>query len=63
MKCPKCSIGTAWVVGGREKNGGVRRRRVCKKCGYRFTTTEIQIDQAKQLMENAARIIRDIKKM
>lgn len=63
MKCPRCTIGTAWVMGSREKDGAVRRRRVCKKCGYRFTTTEIQVERAKQLMENAAKIINDIKTM
>ena len=63
MKCPRCTIGTAWVMGSSEKTGAVRRRRVCKKCGYRFTTTEIQVERAKQLMENAAKIISDIKTM
>lgn len=63
MKCPRCTTGTAWVMGSREKDGAIRRRRVCKKCGYRFTTTEIQVERAKQLMENAAKIISDIKTM
>lgn len=63
MKCPQCKTGTAWVMGSREKDGAVRRRRVCKKCGYRFTTTEIQVERAKQLMETAAKIISDIRTM
>lgn len=63
MKCPRCSVGTAWVIDSREKDKVVRRRRACKKCGYRFTTTEIQVERAKQLMVNAAKIISDVKKM
>ena len=63
MKCPRCTNGAAWVMGSREKEGAVRRRRVCKQCGERFTTTEIQVERAKQLMETAAKIISDIKTM
>lgn len=63
MKCPHCETGTAWVMGSREKNGAVRRRRVCKTCGYRFTTTEIPVERAKQIMTAAADIFNNIKTM
>lgn len=62
MKCPRCTTGTAWVMGSREKDGAVRRRRVCKKCGYRFTTTEISVDDLKNIALMAAGIVNDIKK-
>ena len=62
MKCPRCSVGTAWVMGSREKDGAVRRRRVCKKCGYRFTTSEISVDDLKNIALMAAGIVNDIKK-
>lgn len=62
MKCPRCTTGTAWVMGSREKDGAVRRRRVCKKCGYRFTTSEISVDDLKNIALLAAGIVNDIKK-
>lgn len=62
MKCPKCP-GTGWVMGSREKDGSVRRRRVCRKCGYRWTTSEIPIDSLKDLIDQAATIAKTISKM
>ena len=62
MKCPQCKTGTAWVCGSREKDGAVRRRRICKKCGCRFTTSEIRVDELKRIALMAADIVKEIKK-
>lgn len=42
MKCPRCACQDDKVIDSRSiKDGaGVRRRRECTKCGYRFTTCE-----------------------
>ena len=42
MKCPYCSSLDTKVVDSRltDSNDSVRRRRVCEKCGKRFTTYE-----------------------
>ena len=42
MRCPRCACQDDKVIDSRAiKDGaGVRRRRECLKCGYRFTTCE-----------------------
>ncbi len=42
MLCPKCHFDDTRVLDSRETDGhrAVRRRRVCEKCKYRFTTFE-----------------------
>ena len=42
MRCPKCSELDDKVIDSRSVRSGdvIRRRRVCLKCGYRFTTYE-----------------------
>lgn len=42
MKCPFCSFENTRVIDSRpaEENNSIRRRRVCDKCGKRFTTYE-----------------------
>ena len=42
MRCPKCGGADVRVVDSRESRAGdeVRRRRVCGRCGCRFTTRE-----------------------
>jgi len=42
MLCPKCKKGDTSVVDSRETEDGkaIRRRRVCEKCKFRFTTYE-----------------------
>ena len=42
MKCPKCKKEDISVVDSRdaEESKSIRRRRVCNKCKYRFTTFE-----------------------
>lgn len=42
MRCPKCSFEEDKVLDSRSARNGdvIRRRRVCGRCGYRFTTHE-----------------------
>ena len=42
MRCPKCAQANDKVVDSRSIRNGevIRRRRVCAKCGHRFTTYE-----------------------
>ena len=44
MKCPMCDNQNTKVIDSRasEKNN-TRRRRLCEKCGFRFTTYEIYV--------------------
>ncbi|MCI7657705.1 transcriptional regulator NrdR [Anaerotignum sp.] len=42
MKCPFCNFADTKVIDSRaqDENSVIRRRRVCEKCGKRFTTYE-----------------------
>lgn len=40
MNCPVCGYHDSRVTDSREINDGIRRRRECLECGYRFTTYE-----------------------
>jgi transcriptional repressor NrdR len=40
MRCPYCAKDQSKVVDTREAEDGIRRRRECVHCGYRFTTYE-----------------------
>ncbi len=40
MKCPNCGSEESRVTDSRNANGGLRRRRECLQCGFRFTTYE-----------------------
>jgi len=41
MRCPSCHQGETDVIDSREaEDGDIRRRRECKRCGFRFTTYE-----------------------
>lgn len=43
-ECPKC-LGITTVLQTRENtNGETRRRRLCIKCKFRFTTIEVLLD-------------------
>ena len=46
MKCVNCKSPDVIVIDTRDvdKNNAVRRRRVCKSCGVRFSTYEISDD-------------------
>ncbi len=43
MKCPFCGAPDSRVINSRPSGAGesIRRRRVCEKCGRRFTTFEV----------------------
>ena len=40
MNCPYCAYHNSKVIGSRDVNDGIRRRRQCLSCGSRFTTYE-----------------------
>jgi hypothetical protein len=40
IPCPLCGSGLSSVLDSRPSHSGVRRRRQCQKCSYRFTTYE-----------------------
>jgi transcriptional repressor NrdR len=47
MRCPKCQDEHPFVINSRHKTYGLRRRRECLVCGYRYSTVEIDVDQYK----------------
>jgi hypothetical protein len=51
MKHRDCHSLRTKVVDKRDSNGHIRRRRECLKCGQRFTTREIPVEEFKELME------------
>lgn len=58
MKCPNCGHEENKVIDSRPliKENGIRRRRECEKCGYRFTTYEyVTLTNALVIKSNGAR--------
>lgn len=49
MICPKCNSGLVQCVDSRPNKDYTRRRRVCVKCGERFSTVEITVEAYKTL--------------
>ena len=47
--CPFCDAETFIVDSRRSVKGTIRRRRECRKCGYRYSTYEVSSDQFKKL--------------
>lgn len=41
MNCPKCNHKKTYVLDSRFKVDKIKRRRLCKICGFRFNTYEI----------------------
>jgi transcriptional repressor NrdR len=41
--CPKCD-GDTGVIDTRPYKDGVRRRRECQECGYRYSTVEYSVE-------------------
>lgn len=41
--CPKCGS-DSYVIDSRDKPYGIRRRRQCENCGYKWTTLETRIE-------------------
>ena len=44
MKCEKCGSAELDIVDSRSIEGGVWRRRECRRCWHRFTTYEVSKD-------------------
>ena len=66
MRCPKCSCNDDKVIDSRSvKEGfGVRRRRECTGCGYRFTTLEsVSSEELKVIKLDGTREEFDIAKL
>ena len=61
MRCPKCKSIEDRVIDSRPVNhcSGIRRRRVCLNCEYRFTTYE-QIERADLLVIKRVKNARSI---
>lgn len=57
MRCPKCSHQDDKVIDSRSVRNGdvIRRRRVCLKCGYRFTTYEEVIKTSLRVIKRDGR--------
>ena len=56
MICPYCG-GFTKVLDSRETDDSVRRRRECRECGLRFSTTEIDLQLYDKRMEESRSII------
>ena len=57
MRCPKCDSENTSILDSRIRNdGNTRRRRRCRKCQYRFSSIEIDIDEYDDLKELAESI-------
>ena len=41
MICPKCKADATRVIQTKTCRKWLRRRRICKNCGYRFSTHEV----------------------
>lgn len=48
MNCIECGAGTK-VIDSRYKEKTVERRRECLRCGYRFSTREVDRDVMREL--------------
>ena len=61
MECPRCAGKSSSVVDSRPNEVGIRRRRSCKDCGFRWSTMELPVadheaETAKQRAELTKRI-------
>ena len=57
MRCEECDA-LAHVIDSRGlTSGGVRRRRECRRCGARFTTIEVKMDDYRPLRDAAEAMI------
>lgn len=56
MKCPQCAYTDSHVIDTvREGSGNIRRRRVCKACGRRFSTLERVVEVAPLVVKRGGR--------
>jgi len=58
MRCPKCAHVEDKVIDSRSSNNGgvIRRRRMCLKCGHRFTTYEEIVRPKVRVLKSDGRI-------
>ena len=54
MLCPRCNSSMLKTVDSRPSKESTRRRRVCLKCGERFSTYEISAERFKELNHKEA---------
>ncbi len=57
MNCPKCSTETETINSRLRKDDVRKRRRVCSKCGYRFTTLEVDENEYSQLKKDKKKLV------
>ncbi len=55
MRCPYCGSAASRVIDTRDAQDAIRRRRVCKDCGQRFTTYERAVLGAPQVVKRDGR--------
>lgn len=55
MRCPYCGSAASRVIDTRDARNAIRRRRVCKDCGQRFTTYERAVLGAPQVVKRDGR--------
>jgi hypothetical protein len=62
LKCIRCGCGDCRVIDARAtpKQEGLRRRRMCRGCGLRFTTVELSTEMLESLGVKALRHVRKI---
>lgn len=49
MLCPKCNSSMLKCIDSRPSKDATRRRKVCLKCGQKFSTFEIGVDRLNEL--------------
>lgn len=56
VKCPSCSSSNTGVLDTvHEPSGATRRRRICKACGWRFTTVEHVVEKTPLVVKRGGR--------
>jgi transcriptional repressor NrdR len=59
VKCPQCGAMSRVVDSRSSKHSGIRRRRKCDGCGYRFTTAEAPVKDSAGLIESLTGTVTD----
>jgi transcriptional regulator NrdR family protein len=47
--CPHCGSDRTYVKDVQQDDKGIRRRRECNACGWRYTTVEVPLDELTRL--------------
>lgn len=53
MRCPRCDAEAIHVLETRHAAGAIRRRRECRVCGWRWSTTEMPRLSGRSSVEQA----------